>query len=164
MIIRELQATTSPHPFGLVTSLKEDGRTNLMALSWWTFVSNTPPLLAIAVSNRGYTGTCIRRTGEFGLCLVGKGLKDRALRCGACSGRDRDKAAELSIELEDAAAIGAKLVKESCAALECRLTDALAAGDHTIYVAQIVEARAKPEIGGRLYAWEGYRRLDPLRP
>ena len=89
MTIRELQATTSPHPFGLVTSLKEDGRTNLMALSWWTFVSNTPPLLAIAVSNRGYTGTCIRRTGEFGLCLVGEGLNDRALRCGACSGRDR---------------------------------------------------------------------------
>lgn len=164
MTIQEVQRALSPSPFALVTARKEDGRTNLMALSWWTFVSNHPPMLAIATSNRGCTGSCIRRTGEFGLCLVGEGLEEKAMRCGTCSGSSCDKAELTGIELTDAASIDVKLVKESRAALECRLTDTLPAGDHTIYVAEIVQVYQNPEAGAPLYAWEGYKRLGPVRP
>lgn len=164
MTIQEVQRALSPSPFALVTSLKEDGRTNLMALSWWTFVSNHPPMLAIATSDRGCTGRCIRRTGEFGLCLAEEGLEEKALQCGTCSGGSCDKAALTGIELMDADCIGPKLVKASPIALECRLTDTLAAGDHTIYLAEVVQIHPNPEAGAPLYAWEGYKRLGPVRP
>ena len=65
--IGKIQKALSPNPFVLVTSTREDGVTNAMALSWWCYASNNPPTLLICTSNKGYTGECIRRTKQFAL-------------------------------------------------------------------------------------------------
>ena len=36
----QAQRLTAPCPFGLVSTVKEDGSTNLMAVSWWCFLSS----------------------------------------------------------------------------------------------------------------------------
>ena len=119
--IGKIQKALSPNPFALVTSTKEDGSTNAMALSWWCYASNNPPKVLICTSNKGYTGACIRRTGEFGLCFPTEEIKDGAFYCGTCSGRDIDKLATVGLETEEPAVIGTKLLKHCKAALECRL-------------------------------------------
>ena len=104
LTVAEAQKLASPAPFALLSVKREDGKTNLMALSWWSFLSNHPPLLGVCLSKKGLSGSLIEKNGEFALSLVGPALKDSAFRCGCCSGRVVDKAEDFGIPLEDAQA------------------------------------------------------------
>lgn len=161
LTVAEAQKLASPAPFALLSVKREDGKTNLMALSWWSFLSNHPPLLGVCLSKKGLSGSLIEKNGEFALSLVGPALKDSAFRCGCCSGRVVDKAEDFGIPLEDAQAIGAQVVSGSRAVFECRLLSAAAAGDHVFYIAEIVAAQGDAGVE-QLYAFDGYRRLDTL--
>lgn len=159
--IGEIQKLTSPNPFALVSVAKPDGTTNLMAISWWMFSSNNPPQVAVCTSKKGYTGELINKTKEFGLNIVDESLRDSAFSCGTCSGRTENKAEKLGIELVDAKEIGAKLVKASKAAMECKLVDSLELSDHVIYVGEIVAASTDPD-KKQLFAINGYKELSAL--
>ena len=161
LTVAEAQKLASPAPFALLSVKREDGKTNLMALSWWSFLSNHPPMLGVCLSKKGLSGSLIEKTGEFALSLVGPALKDSAFRCGCCSGRIVDKAEDFGIPLEDAQAIGAQVVSGSRAVFECRLLSTAAAGDHVFYIAEIVAAQGDAGVE-QLYAFDGYRRLDTL--
>ncbi len=161
LTVAEAQKLASPAPFALLSVKREDGKTNLMALSWWSFLSNHPPLLGVCLSKKGLSGSLIEKNGEFALSLVGPALKDSAFRCGCCSGRVVDKAEDFGIPLEDAQAIGAQVVSGSRAVFECRLLSTAAAGDHVFYIAEIVAAQGDAGVE-QLYAFDGYRRLDTL--
>lgn len=160
--ISDIQKALSPNPFALVTSEKEDGSTNVMALSWWCYASNNPPTVLICTSSRGYTGECILRTGEFALCFPSEELKEAALRCGSRSGRVVDKATEFGLELESASVIRPKLVGHCRGALECRLQASYPAGDHRIYVGEVVQTHLDESLPA-LYAYNGYARLDTVK-
>lgn len=157
----DIQKLTSPNPFTLVSTTKEDGTSNLMALSWWTYVSNKPAMVAVCLSKKGFSGELIKNTKEFGLNIVDESLKESAFMCGTCSGRSEDKADKFGIELMDADEISTKLVKAHKAALECRLVDTADASDHVIYIAEVVAAHTNPE-AKHLYAVNGYRTLDTI--
>lgn len=161
LTVAEAQKLASPAPFALLSVKREDGKTNLMALSWWSFLSNHPPMLGVCLSKKGLSGSLIEKNGEFALSLVGPALKDSAFRCGCCSGRVVDKAEDFGVPLEDAQAIGAQVVSGSRAVFECRLLSAAAAGDHVFYIAEIVAAQGDAGVE-QLYAFDGYRRLDTL--
>ncbi len=159
LTVGEAQKLASPAPFALLSAKREDGKTNLMAVSWWCFLSNHPPMLGVCLSKKGLSGSLIEKNGEFALSLVGPALKDSAFRCGCCSGRVTDKAEEFGIPLEDAQAIGAQIVSGSRAVFECRLLSTAAAGDHTFYLAEIVAAQGDGSVE-QLFAFDGYKRLD----
>ena len=99
LTIGQAQRMTAPAPFALLTSADKEGKTNIMAVSWWTYLSNHPVKIGACLSSKGYSGGNIREGGEFAICVVDEQLKDSALQCGRCSGRSTDKAAELGIEL-----------------------------------------------------------------
>ena len=159
--ITQAQRLTAPAPFGLLSVLKEDGSTNLMAVSWWTYLSNHPPTLGVCLSKKGFSGSRIQATGEFALSIVGKQLKESALKCGSCSGRTLDKAAELAIPLEESSEIRPKHVPDSRVVFECRLVQQAEVGDHIFYIAKIVASHGDASVP-QLFAWDGYARLDPL--
>jgi len=159
----QAQQLTSPNPFCLISTCDADGRNNLMALSWWTYLSNHPATIGVCLSRRGYSGTLIQETGEFCLCIPDVTLTDAAFRCGTCSGRDMDKAAAFGIELEEAEAIKPLRVVNSRLVMECRLIDQRDVQDHTLYIAEVVGCFARPDAKG-LYAADGYRRLCTVSP
>ena len=159
----EAQRLVSPAPFALLTSLRDDGKTNVMAVSWWCPLSSRPPMLGVCLSQKGLSGSLIEKRGEFALNLVGAALKDSALRCGCCSGRSTDKAAAYGIPLEDGSQIGAQIVSGSRAVFECRLEGSAPAGDHTFYIARIVAAHGDAGVD-QLFAFDGYKRLELLNP
>ncbi len=158
LTIGQAQKMTAPAPFALLTSADEAGKTNIMAVSWWTYLSNRPAKIGACLSNKGYSGGNIRAGGEFALCIVDEKLKDAALRCGTCSGRNTDKAAEFGIELVGAKEIKPEVVEASKVVFECRLSDMLEIGDHTFYVADVI-AIYGDESKKQLYAYDGYGRL-----
>lgn len=158
LTIGQAQRMTAPAPFALLASADKDGKTNLMAVSWWTYLSNRPPKLGACLSNKGYSGGNIREGGEFALCIVDEELSEAALKCGGCSGRDTDKAQQFGIELMDAKVVTPKVVKASKVIFECKLAEAVDIGDHTFYVADIVSVYGD-EDKKQLYAYDGYGRL-----
>lgn len=160
--INMVQRLTSPNPFALVSTRKEDGTTNLAAVSWWTFASNHQPAVAVCLSKKGYSGERIAATGEFGLNIVSAELAQSAFRCGTCSGRSVDKAREFGIPLIEAGAISTQLIAASRAAMECRLINTVDVFDHVIYIAEVVETHCNPDRRA-LYAFDGYGRLDTVR-
>ncbi len=155
----QAQRLTAPCPFGLVSTVKEDGSTNLMAVSWWCFLSNHPPMLGICLSKKGLSGSLIEKNGEFVLNLPGESIKEAALNCGRYSGRTVNKPEQFGIALEDASVVGAKLVSASRVAFECKLVSANDASDHVMYMAEIVAAHGDPEVK-QLFAFDGYSRVD----
>ena len=54
--ISEAQKMSSPNPFGLISVKKENGDTNLMAVSWWTYTSNHPASIAVCLNNKTGSG------------------------------------------------------------------------------------------------------------
>ncbi|MBR4548310.1 MAG: flavin reductase family protein [Oscillospiraceae bacterium] len=159
--IGQAQRLTAPAPFALLSVRKEDGSDNLMAVSWWTYLSNHPPMLGVCLSKKGLSGSLIERSGFFTLSVVGEALADAALACGRCSGREHDKAAEFGVPLESASAVPASLVSGSRAAFECRLVGQTEAGDHVFYLAEILACRGDAAVK-QLFAWDGYSRLGTV--
>ncbi len=158
--INEVQKMTSPNPFALITSGTGE-KSNIMALSWWTFVSNKPPMMAICLSKKGYTHELIDETGEFGFHLIGNEYQEMAMKCGRCSGRNTDKVKEFGFLLQDADVIGTKLIDRYKIALECKVVSSMEASDHWLYIAEIVKIHSG-NTGEQLFAWEGYRYLDTI--
>lgn len=136
--ISEAQAMSSPHPFALVVSCDQNGKSNIMALSWWMYLSNKPASLGICLSNNGYTGKLLEANKEFSLCLVDPSLKDIALQCGKVSGKTVNKEHEFGIELSLSKKIAPSIIKDSPLVFECRVNNSVIVGDHTIYIAEIV--------------------------
>ena len=66
---------TAPAPFALLTSADKEGKTNIMAVSWWTYLSNHPVKIGACLSNKGYSGGNIREGGEFAICVVDEQLR-----------------------------------------------------------------------------------------
>lgn len=159
--VSQAQKLSAPAAFGLLSVRREDGSTNLMAVSWWTYLSNHPPMLGVCLSKKGLSGSRIEAEGEFALSLVGEDLKTAALSCGTCSGRTRDKALEFGIDLESAETVRCQTVKNSRVVFECRLKDNIDAGDHRFYLAEILCARGDDSVR-HLFAYDGYARLDTV--
>ena len=158
--IGKFQKISSPNPFALITSKKEDGTTNIMAISWWTHAANKPvPTIAIFVSSRGYTQELIRKSGEFGLCLPDESIAEAAFQCGTCSGRETDKPEKFGIELTDAGSISTKLVARSQAALECKVVQTMPVQDHIMFLAEVQETHIHPEYR-HVSSTEGYGKLE----
>ena len=159
--VGQAQRLTSPNPFGLLTTVKQDGTDNVMAVSWWTYLSNRPPMLGVCLSKKKLSGSLIEKNGEFVLNIVGESLKDAAKSCGSCSGKDVDKVKEFGIPLEPASAVGAKLVSGSRVAFECKLISQADASDHMFYIAEIVAVHGDSEVP-QVFAWDGFSRVDTI--
>ncbi|MBR4392777.1 MAG: flavin reductase family protein [Oscillospiraceae bacterium] len=159
--IGQAQRLTAPSPFGLLSTRQADGTTNLMAVSWWTYLSNHPPMLGVCLSKKSLSGSLIAETGEFGLSIPGEELQEAALRCGTCSGRTVKKAEEFGIPLMPASQIALEVVAGSRVCFECRLKETADAGDHTFYLAEILAVHGDESVP-QLFAFDGYARLSTL--
>ena len=61
---------TSPNPVTVVCTEKPDGSTNLATVSWWTYLSFNPNMIAFAMAKTSYSGERVRETGKFGIELA----------------------------------------------------------------------------------------------
>lgn len=154
------QKLTSPNPFALLTVRKPDGGDNIMAVSWWTYTSNSPASLAVCLSKKGYSGQCIQTEGRFAVNIVADSLAEAAFLCGTCSGRDHEKAAEFGIPVERDTT-GVPYVSGSRVTFLCKLTQSVPLDDHVLYLAEIERIYGDEDVHA-LYAWNGYGALRPV--
>lgn len=139
-----------PELITLLVTTDEDGRSNIMPVSWCMDCSHTPPMMAVAIDTRRYTHHLIEERGQFVLAFPTPGMGSDIWYSGTHSGREGDKFAHLDLELSRAAEVNVPLVVGVVTNLECRLVKQMLTGDHTIFVGEIVAAHVDDEAPGRL--------------
>ena len=122
----------------LVVARDAAGKVNLMPAGWGMICSGDPLMVCVAIAPGRYTHTCIEQTGEFVFAWAGEGQADLVAYAGSCSGAHCDKFAEFDIPTAEPAVINVPVPAGAAAAVECKLHASHTAGDHTIFVGEVV--------------------------
>ena len=123
-----------------VISVDSDGKPNGMIAGWNMKCSYDPPLFAVALSGKGNTQKLIRESGEFVIAVPNKSLEEEVKFFGSVSGSKIDKFQESGIATLEAQKVKSPLLKDATINYECKLHQEVEAGDHIIFIGEVVAA------------------------
>lgn len=153
-----------PEQVAIAIAKDAKGRYNPITLGWLMLASHQPPMIAIAVGRTRHSLEAIRRSGAFVLAFPSTAMTTDAVFHGTRSGRDLDKLAECGTKTQPATEIDGLLLSDAVANFECKLASEHAAGDHIIFVGEVVAAHVNRDAGlSRLYTL-GSERLGGVEP
>ncbi len=132
-----------PGPVVLVTTALR-GRANVMTMSWQTMMEFEPPLVGCIVSNRNASFDMLRKTRECVIAIPTVELAAQVVGCGNTTGRKVDKFARFGLTPLPASLVGAPLVAQCYANLECRLADARMVPKYNFFVLRVLRAWIDP--------------------
>ncbi len=127
------------HPVALL-STAHGKRENIATMAWISPVSFTPPLLMVAVSPKRYSHELIAKSGEFALMVLGTEQKELSTLAGTQTGRKVNKwELEPFRNLKKSARLIHVPVLQHCRAVyECKVTEKIKTGDHTLFIGEVV--------------------------
>ena len=128
-----------PGPVVLLTTA-HDGHRDIMALSWHTMMEFEPPLVGCIVSHRNHSFDLLMTTRECVLNLPSVDLAEQVVGCGNTSGRRMDKFARFGLTAKPASRVGAPLIVECFANLECRVVDTRLVSKYCFFILEVVAA------------------------
>ncbi|WP_395665024.1 flavin reductase family protein [Methylocella sp.] len=140
--LKDAYQLVEPGPTTLLTT-RHEGRANVMTLSWHMVVDFTPRL-ACVVSEANFSHAALRATGECVIAIPDVGLAAKAVEIGNCSGREVRKFEAFGLTPKPAHKVGAPLVAECFANLECRVVDAQLADTYNLFILEVVMAWRDP--------------------
>jgi len=129
----------------LLSCVGKTGKPNIITLAWAMPTSVNPPLVAVSIRPERCSHGLIEETKEFVANIPTMDILKETLFCGRVSGKEHDKFKETGLTPLPAKKVKPPIIKECVAHLECKLHSRLTAGDHTIFVGEIVEAYADKE-------------------
>lgn len=135
----------------IVTCCTPDGKPNAITIAWFTPLSLKPPLVAISVAPKRYSHELISKTGEFVINVPTMDMLKQVWICGVRSGREVDKIGECGFTLEPSLKVRPPSIKECVANLECKVANKLTVGDHTLFIGEVVAARAAKGVFDRVF-------------
>jgi flavin reductase (DIM6/NTAB) family NADH-FMN oxidoreductase RutF len=158
------QAIKTKYPEQVVIAIAKDkaGKANPVTLGWTMIVSGEPPMMAIGVYKGHYTVKCIRHSKCFTLVYPSSNMAKEALFFGSHSGRDTDKFAQFACKTTPAKKIDSVLLSDAVANFECRMVKQIPAGDHIIFIGQVVCSHVNTKPKKRLYTIGTGHKLGPV--
>ena len=140
MDIKRAFTLIEPGPVVLVTTHDHTGH-NIMTISW-TMVVDFTPIIAITTGPWNYSYKALQRHRECVLAIPTMDLIDEVVGVGTCSGSDTDKFGRFGFTPMKGAHVGAPLIRECLANIECRVVDIVA--KHDIVVLDGIAAYVDP--------------------
>ena len=140
--------------YGLfVLSTQENGKDNGCIINTAGLLTDNPKRIQIAVNKANFTHDIIKRTGIFNVSVLNVDAPFNMFQqFGFCSGRDTDKFAAVSYDCRTKN--GLRYVPENCnAVLSGKVLEAYDWGTHTLFVAELTEARTLNEIPSMTYQY-----------
>lgn len=129
-----------PGPVVMVTTAL-GGRANVMTISWHSVLDFTPRF-TLTTGPWNHSFAALMKSRECVLSIPTIDLLDAVVGVGTCSGADNDKFAKFGLTQIAAMKVGAPLIKECWANIECRVVDYIK--KHDIVVLQAVKAWINP--------------------
>ena len=127
----------APVPPALVTCGNME-KPNVLTVAWTGILCSDPPKTYVSVRPSRYSYDLIRESGEFVINVPTVPLARAVDMCGVYSGRDKNKFELCALTAEKGFRVSAPTVAESPLSLECRVTDTVDLGSHTMFIADIL--------------------------
>ena len=99
-----------------------------------------PPIVACVISNRDYTFEMLRKTRECVINIPTVEMATKVTGCGNTTGSRTDKFKKFHLTPIPASEVGAPLIKECYASLECRVIDTRMVQKYNIFILEVVKA------------------------
>jgi len=139
--VSEIRRFLEPGPIVLVSS-KHRGRTNIMTMGWHMVMEFSPALIGCLISSGNHSHSMIRDSGECVINIPELPMAATAAKIGNCSGADNDKFKKFKLTAQDSAEVGAPLIRECYANLECRLRDDALIDRYNVFIFEVIKAHA----------------------
>jgi flavin reductase (DIM6/NTAB) family NADH-FMN oxidoreductase RutF len=115
-------------------------------MSWHTMMEFEPPLVGCVVSNRNYSYGALKATRECVINIPSVEMAETVARCGNTSGANVDKFKKFRLTPRPAALVGAPLIEECFANLECRVVDTRMVNKYCFFVLEVIKAWSDPSV------------------
>ena len=136
----------------VITSIRGSGEMHGLTANAFTSVSLVPPLLLVCIDKKAESYPCFDESKIFTVNVLAADQEALSRRFAVTGG---DKFEGVSYKV---GANGAPILDGALAFLECKVTEKIDGGDHTIYVGEIEQAETK-EGKPLLFFRGGYREL-----
>lgn len=138
--IRTEVLKTIPYGFYITGVVGANGEANGFTTCWVSQVSFEPQQVVVAVRKDQHTHDLIEEGGVFSLNFLDTEQEDLARRF---TGPLEQENGQVGGSPYSTGQTGAPLFEEAFAHLECRVVGKLEAGDHTVYLGEVVAANLK---------------------
>lgn len=135
-------------PYGLyvLTARAEDGDIAAATVNWVTQASFHPPLIVVCVKADSKSHAHLKSVGTFALNVLSREQRDLAYAFFKDTVWDEQSINGQPYRLGET---GAPLLNNAPASLECRVVETVEHGDHSVFVAEVVQAHMNADIEGR---------------
>ncbi len=128
-------------------------RSNAFTAAWITQVSFDPLLLSLSINPEHFSYPLLKESGLFTVNILRQGQLDLARHFGCQSGRSTDK---LAGQRWRPGQLGAPVLLDAAAYLECRVAGTTPAGDHQLVLGQVAAGGVlDPDASPMLYSETG---------
>jgi len=134
-----------PGPVVLLTTARA-GKANIMTMSWHTMMEFEPPLVGCIISDNNYSFGLLKASKECVINIPTVEIADQVVGCGNTSGAKLDKLEKFNLTPKPASHVGAPLIAECYANLECRVTDTTMVAKYCLFVVEVVKAWIDPTV------------------
>jgi flavin reductase (DIM6/NTAB) family NADH-FMN oxidoreductase RutF len=131
---------TIPYGFYITGVVGSDGEANGFTTNWVSQVSFSPQQLIVAVRKDQHTHDLIEDSGVFSLNFLDTDQEDLAQKFTQPLEHGDRRVGDSPYTTGET---GAPLFEEAFAHLECRVVGKMEAGDHTVYLGEVVAANLK---------------------
>lgn len=149
-----------PAPVFIVGSYDEKGVPNAMVASWGGICCSDPPCMNISLREATYTYGNIMERKAFTISIPSEKHIKEADYFGIASGREEDKFSVTRLTPVRSELVDAPYVQEFPFVIECALIHSYKIGLHTIFIGQIKDVKADPEVIGK----DGLVDIERIKP
>jgi flavin reductase (DIM6/NTAB) family NADH-FMN oxidoreductase RutF len=139
--VSDIRRFIEPGPVVLVSSAWK-GERNIMTMGWHTVLEFSPSLIGCMISSGNHSHDLIRQAKECVINVPTVDIARTVVGIGNCSGASVDKFKKFKLTAVDAEEVGAPLIKECYANLECKLYDGSMRDKFSFFVFEVVKAHA----------------------
>jgi flavin reductase (DIM6/NTAB) family NADH-FMN oxidoreductase RutF len=131
-------------PIVLVSTAGKN-RPNVMTMGFHMVVQHDPPLIGCIIGPWDYSYRALRESGECVIAIPTVDLARKVVDIGNCSGEDVDKFDKFKLTPLPARDVGAPLIAECLANIECRVADTALVDKYSLFILQAVRIWTDPK-------------------
>ncbi len=130
----------------VLVSCGEGEEANIITVGMYMPISARPPLVCIGIAPQRYSHQLIERTGEFVVNSPSISIEKEMHYCGVNSARRVNKWKETGLTAIPSLKVKTPRIKECFGHLECKVVNAYTAGDHTLFIGEVVAPTADKDV------------------